>query len=401
MNVPARSAFAVLTPPGRGGIAVVRCVGPSTRHAIETCFRPAGVSRKCVPRGTAKKGSDPNTDKGSDPFFADPFSVGALAYGHIVDAGGLPLDEIILCRAAEETFEVNCHGGPAAVRAVSDRLAELGLEEVDPDTLLALEGVPRLSREARAALRSVWTPLAARILLDQLNGALAQALGEVRARLKAGGGVEAAGLLDELLGRWHSCGRFLAEPPRLVIAGRPNAGKSTLLNRLAGSERAVTSAVPGTTRDTVEAPAALDGVPVLVVDTAGLRDAAGGVEREGIDRARREIDRADLIVYLVDATVGLTGDDAATLRRLGPKGLAVWNKADAVPAPAGALVISALRGDGCAGLVAATLERLGWRAPEPGEGVPFTREHAERLEAARASAPSCAETALAALEPLH
>ena len=376
MNAPARSAFAVLTPPGRGGIAVVRCVGPAARHAIATCFRPA---RKKV-SGT--------------------FSAGALAYGHILDAQGLPLDEIILYRVGKGAFEVNCHGGPAAVRAVSDRLAELGLEEVDPDTLLALEGVPRLEREARAALRSAWTPLAARILLDQLNGALTSALAEVQAQVEAGRGAEAAGLLDALLGRWRTSGRFLAEPPRLVIAGRPNAGKSTLLNRLAGSERAVTSAIPGTTRDYIESPAALDGVPVLVVDTAGLRGAAGGMEREGIDRARREIDRADLVVYLVDATAGLTGDDAETLRRLGAKGLAVWNKADAGPAPAGALAISALRGDGCAGLVAAILERLGWHAPGPGEAVPFLREHAERLESARAAAPSCVEEALAAIQSL-
>ncbi len=131
------------------------------------------------------------------------------------------------------------------------------------------------------------------------------------------------------MARWFTCGRFLADPPRIAIAGRPNAGKSTLLNRLAGSDRALTSPLPGTTRDTVEAEAALEGVPVVLVDTAGLRQAAGSVEREGVERARRELAAAAAVVYLVDATGPVTAEDEAALSPLGPRAVVVWSKADA------------------------------------------------------------------------
>ncbi|MCX5674559.1 MAG: hypothetical protein NTX87_06090, partial [Planctomycetota bacterium] len=157
MMSSAQSAFAVLTPPGRGGIAVIRCIGPGAEAAIARCFRPARAQRQPLP--------------------------GCLAYGHIVDAEGRALDEIILHREGPAAFEVNCHGGPAAVKAVCTLLAALGLAEADADHLLELEGLPRIARQARRALRAATTPLAARILLNQLNGALAAAIREIVAGL--------------------------------------------------------------------------------------------------------------------------------------------------------------------------------------------------------------------------
>ena len=505
------SAFAVLTPAGRGGIAVIRCVGPAADAAIAQCFRPA----------RSKKGAVPFlglSEKGTAPFSADLPQPGQLAYGHITDNEGRPLDEVILhnagtgagrespaashvfsvsagwhghaplrdraCRegavstaaakaplpchpasaftpnkyaasaagsnAAGSIFEVNCHGGPAAVRAVCERLAAAGLREVDADRLMELEGLPRLVRDARRALRKAFTPLAAQILLDQLNGALAGAITEILASLVAGpadpylapgehtGGrtfagdprapppvysrgakystaADALAAIDALLGRWRTCGRFLADPPRIVIAGRPNAGKSTLLNRLVGAERAITSAAPGTTRDYVEAEAALEGAPVILVDTAGLGEAQGEIERQGVERTRRELARAAAVVYLIDAAEGPTPEDEAVLASLGKRALGVLSKIDAagtkaVRAPsvssgarhragesaamregnpdltvgARPLAISALTGEGAAALVAAVLEKVGWRAPGPGEAAPFTADHAEALAAARA-----------------
>jgi len=421
------SAFAVLTPPGRGGIAVIRCIGPGAEAAIARCFRPARTQRQPLP--------------------------GCLAYGHIVDAEGRALDEIILHREGPAAFEVNCHGGPAAVKAVCTLLAALGLAEADADHLLELEGLPRIARQARRALRAATTPLAARILLDQLNGALAAAIREIVAGLapslapgeytggwraadapsaappppplrggsphpprpqcargpslaagaagpetrraelgRAKYGNNALAGLEALLGRWRTCGRLLADPPRIAIAGRPNSGKSTLLNRLVGAERAITSPQPGTTRDTVEAEAALEGVPAVLVDTAGLREASGEIERAGVERARREAARAAVVVYLIDATEGVRPEDEAALDALGDRGLAVWNKIDAGPAAArlaatrrgarDAPAVSALTGDGIPALVAELLARLGWQAPGPGEAVPFTTEQAAALEAA-------------------
>ncbi|MBE3071255.1 MAG: 50S ribosome-binding GTPase, partial [Planctomycetes bacterium] len=275
--------FALLTPPGRGGIAVFRCAGPHCEAALRPCFRP--------------RGRDPLPPPGS------------LACGHVVDADGRPIDEVVLYRAGPDAFEVNCHGGPAAVAAVAERLAAAGLAQVDADRLLEIEGAGPVERAARRALRLARAPLAARILLDQLNGALTAAARRVDADLAAGRTGPAAAGLDALLAAWQACGRHLADPPRIVIAGRPNAGKSTLLNRLAGSDRAITSPAPGTTRDYVEAGAAIEGLPVVFVDTAGLGDARDPVKQDSARRAREQADRAALVVYLIDARQGATADD--------------------------------------------------------------------------------------------
>ncbi|MGB6918071.1 MAG: GTPase, partial [Phycisphaerae bacterium] len=278
--------FSVLTPPGRGGIAVVRCLGPAAPETLAACFRPPGRA-------------------------PDLPAVGRLAYGHFRDADGRPLDEIILYREAETVFEVNCHGGPAAVEAVCRRLADLGLEKVDPDRLLALEGAGPIERDAERMLREARTPLAGRILLDQRNGALARAIERILKALAAGRSAEAGKELDALLERWWGCGRLLASPPRVAVAGPPNVGKSTLVNRLVGAERVITSATPGTTRDYVEADAAIEGLPVVLVDTAGLRETEEHIEREGVTRAHRQVAGAAVVVYLLDAAEGTRPEDAA------------------------------------------------------------------------------------------
>jgi len=342
--------FAHLTAPGRGGIAVIRCVGSAVAEAMQACFRPAACD-------------------GSLP------AVGRLAYGHVLAAAGEVLDEVILHRAGPQVFEVNCHGGPVAVGAVCDRLAALGLVRVEPDALLVAEGARPIEREGRRLLRAVPTERAARVLLDQLGGALGQAVAEVRDALAVGRPAEAVARLDALLDGWRTCGRWLADPPRVAIAGRPNVGKSTLLNRLAGYDRAITAATAGTTRDYVEAVAAFDGLPVLLVDTAGLREAEEAVEREGVTRAREQAAGADLVVYLLDGGEGAAAQDVATLACLGNRALAVWNKADLAPGPLGppaALAVSALAGDGLDALRHQVLERLDYRAPAPGTAALFT-----------------------------
>ncbi|MGB2802661.1 MAG: GTPase, partial [Phycisphaerae bacterium] len=314
-------------------------------------------------------------------------AVGRLAYGHFRDADGRPLDEIILYREAETVFEVNCHGGPAAVEAVCRRLADLGLEKVDPDRLLALEGAGPIERDAERMLREARTPLAGRILLDQRNGALARAIERILKALAAGRSAEAGKELDALLERWWGCGRLLASPPRVAVAGPPNVGKSTLVNRLVGAERVITSATPGTTRDYVEADAAIEGLPVVLVDTAGLRETEEHIEREGVTRAHRQVAGAAVVVYLLDAAEGTRPEDAAALGALGDRAVAAWNKADLAARPLGelgALAVSALNGDGIATLAERILARLGWRPPAAaGEAVPFTAAQAEALERAR------------------
>ncbi len=362
MSGGATSAFAVLTPPGRGGIAVLRCTGPRAADAVCACFRAAGR-------------------------YAEPPEPGRLAYGHVVDADGWPLDEVILYRAAADRFEVNCHGGPAAVRAVRARLAACGLAEVGADELLVLESGPWIERAARRMLREARTPPAARVLVDQLGGALAAEIERAMEALAEERPGEAAEVLDALLARWRTLGRHLARPPRIAVAGRPNVGKSTLLNRLLGMERALTSPQPGTTRDYLDAPASLGGLPAVLVDTAGLRETDDEVERSGVERAGRQAETADLVVYLLDATQGETEEDRSALAALRERALAAWNKIDLAPPPAGgppgARAISALSGNGLSELMGAILARLDYRPAPPGTAVPFTAEQAESLEAAR------------------
>ena len=409
MSAPERSAFAVLTPPGRGGIAVLRCAGPGAEAALGTCFRPARAKKRTLSGDTGGMptrlsawacSQSPEACPRKDGVGMPP--PGCLAYGHIVDADGRPLDEIILCHLAQPpVFEVNCHGGPAAVAAVSRRLSDLGLEPVDADQLLRTQGATPIERDARRLLRAAQTPLAARVLLDQLDGALARALAHMDGCLRQNRADEAVTEIDALLARWRQCGRFLADPPRIVIAGRPNVGKSTLLNRLVGADRAITSPAPGTTRDYVEAEAALDGVPVVLVDTAGLGEGRDALERLGVERARGELARASLVLYLLDASEGAGAEDEAVLRSLGERGLAVWNKVDLAPRPSGAPGVSALLGEGVAALTAAILARLGYQSVAAGDAVPFTAEQAQILADVRQLARTGkADAARRALEGL-
>jgi tRNA modification GTPase len=390
-SLESASAFAVLTPPGRGGIAVIRCVGPAAETALIRCFRHCGTP--ALGRATFREDAQPGAAVPHDLPTA-----GSLAYGHIVDAEDRPLDEVILCHISPLVFEVNCHGGPAPVKAVCERLSQLGLAAVDPDRLMEIEGVPRLVRDARRALRTATTPLAARIILDQLNGALGDAIKNIQlapGEYTGGRAADSAiAQVDALLDRWRTCGQFIAEPPRIVIAGRPNAGKSTLLNRLVGAERAITSPAPGTTRDYVEAEAALEGVPVTLVDTAGLREAGAGIEREGVERARREAARASVVVYLVDAGDGASAEDEAAIKSLDDRVIVALNKADSTtilsrpprrPRAAETVSISALTGEGIAALAAAVLERVGYRPTAAGDAVPFTAAQAEALRTARSA----------------
>jgi tRNA modification GTPase len=188
--------------------------------------------------------------------------------------------------------------------------------------------------------------------------------------------------LREVLGKSRQ-GSLLRSGVHVVLAGRPNVGKSSLLNRLAGEERAIVTDVPGTTRDALREPLQIEGVPLVLVDTAGLRVAADAVERLGIERARRELERADVVLAVFEAATGRVELDDL------PPGAAridVYNKLDLAPgfvAPAGAVAVSARTGEGLERLRAAILRAAGWSAV--GESVFLARErHVRALERAQA-----------------
>jgi tRNA modification GTPase len=188
--------------------------------------------------------------------------------------------------------------------------------------------------------------------------------------------------LEDVLAKSRQ-GSLLRSGIHVVIAGRPNVGKSSLLNRLAGDERAIVTPIAGTTRDALREPIQIDGVPLVVVDTAGLRVSSDVVERLGIERTQRELERADLVLAIFEA-----GEGHAPLQEL-PAGVArieVYNKIDLAPGfvpPAGALAVSARTGEGLEGLRKAILAAAGWSSA--GESVFLARErHLRALESARA-----------------
>jgi tRNA modification GTPase len=350
---------AVLTPPGSGAIAVVAVRGPDAWTVVRRLFRPA--SGRELPA-----------------HFVD----GATWFGKMGPGDG---DEVIVAVTAVEpvpTIEVHCHGGQEVVRMLLDLFRQEGCE------CLTLPSQSWGRRETFASTAWELLPYAktfrtASILLDQANGAFDRALRDIEYLLNEGKLAEGRTTLNSL-SSYAPIGRHLVQPWRLVIAGAPNAGKSSLLNALAGYQRSVVAPIPGTTRDVVTATLAFDGWPVIVSDTAGLREAADSLEQEGVVRARREIEEADLCLWVIDTTSAVP--DPGALRMPGERVLAVLNKVDQPAAWdtalfADAAPVSATTGEGLERLIGRIVEMLVPQAPPPGAAIPFSEECTDAIEA--------------------
>lgn len=350
---------AVLTPDGRGAIAVVRVWGRAALEVADRAFRPL--------RGPGLAETPP----------------GRLRLGRM--GAGLG-DEVVAVRLPGERpeIEVQCHGGPAPLALVLDALVAAGAERARPEDWARQAARSRLAAEAAIDLARAPTVRVAEILLDQTQGALEA---EVRGVILLLGKdpVQAAARLEALMAR-ATIGRRLVEGWRIVLAGRPNVGKSRLLNALAGYERAIVAPVPGTTRDIITVRTALGGWPVELADTAGLRPAADPIEAAGVALARSQHEAADVLLLVLDRSEPLTGADCDLLRAF-PEALVVANKSDLPaawgPSASGWLTVSAERGDGIDGLIAALTRRLVPEPPPPGAGVPFREEQVRHLEEAR------------------
>ena len=332
---------------------------------------------------------------GSIQLVAAQFSNTALAEapghtahtGWIVDAAGARVDQVVATvfrapRSAtgEDTVEITTHGGDAAPAAVLRVLLAAGAWPAEAGAFTQrafLNGKLDLAQaEAVADLIHATSARAARAAVQQLQGRIGEVVAEVRERLVetaalvaleldfADEDVEFAdradvarrldatdALLEELLSSAR-LGALVRSGAVVVLAGRPNAGKSTLANALAGRERSIVSDIPGTTRDAVETDVAIGGLRMSLVDTAGLRETADRVEAEGTRRARAAVDSADALLYVADATRGLDAEEVSDLARLAAERpdlpvLRVASKADLLgDAPphetlAGALRVSA------------------------------------------------------------
>jgi tRNA modification GTPase len=217
----------------------------------------------------------------------------------------------------------------------------------------------------------------ASILLDQLNGAFATEVRRILGLLETDP-PSATEPLRRLAELGNTVGRHLIEPWKVVVAGPPNVGKSSLVNALAGYQRSVVSEVAGTTRDAVSVRTAFDGWPIELIDTAGLRDAAG-VEAEGIERARRVLAEADLVVWL--QIFGTLGDVHPPKSRFST---IVWNKSDLATTPLPGIAVSAMTGAGIPQLAEEIVARL-VPNPPPGVAAPFSPQLAALVEGANAA----------------
>ena len=276
-------------------------------------------------------------------------------------------------------WEVHCHGGAAAASAILDDLVALGAECRPAEAWGDDDGAPSVAAEATALLADVDAPRGARILCRQLAGALDGEFAHIAGLVEEGSVRAAVGRADRLR-RAARVGLRLAEPWRVVVTGRVNVGKSSLVNALAGHARSLVSPHPGTTRDVIETQVVLGGWSLVLVDTAGLRDphdlVDGATERAGISRGQRAAAGADLVIQVVERGIGEAACD----------GLVVWSKADLQPmhaVPEGVIATSSHTGAGLESLAAAVVARLVPEAEEPGlldGAVPFLPRHLELLD---------------------
>ncbi len=347
-----RSRVALLTPRGRGAVATIAVSGSEAATVVDRFFRSA----------TKRTLADAPTN--------------TILFGRWNGESG---EEVVVCRTDVEQVEIHCHGGLAAADAIVETLQAAGASLEDANASLVRRARGRLEADALAMLPHARTLRCAAILHDQACGAMR----EVLERIITSNDIALAEL-DTLISR-SVIGRHLVEPFRVVIGGAPNVGKSSLVNALVGYQRAIVFDEPGTTRDAVTAVTALEGWPVELCDTAGMRDEAESVEQLGIERAVERLDAADCRVLVFDRSRPWTEADAAMLSQW-PDALIVHNKADlsgnVTARPAG-LAVSALSGEGIDALIAAIVERLVPIAPTPGIAVPISNEQVEALIEAR------------------
>ncbi len=329
---------AIATPPGQGGVGIIRVSGSKVWKIADEIFQSS---------------EKPSAAKG-----------GTFLHGKVVAADGTEIDEALclIFRApksytGDDTIEIQGHGGLVVLKKILRRCLGAGARMAEPGEFTKrafLNGkMDLVQAEAVADLIHAQSDRAAKAALEQLEGGLSRqftalydglmviaadietTLDFVEDELPEDVFPNLGKKLDEsfhyletLLATWDE-GRLLREGARVVIMGRPNAGKSTLFNALLGHDRAIVTALPGTTRDVLEETFILDGIPLRILDTAGLRETECLIEQEGIRRARAHSVTADIAVYLIDSSQPVSDEDAEYLAKLDPeRTVIVLNKAD-------------------------------------------------------------------------
>ncbi|HTL56516.1 MAG TPA: tRNA uridine-5-carboxymethylaminomethyl(34) synthesis GTPase MnmE [Candidatus Limnocylindrales bacterium] len=397
---------AIATPLGEAGLAIIRLSGPAALEIADRCFQPA-----------AKPGIKPSAATSH-----------TIHFGHIVHKGQI-VDEVLLSVmhaprtfTREHAIEITCHGGMLPAKLVLEAVLISGARLAEPGEFTRrafLNGRLDLAQaEAVADLIHSRTELALRAANEQLAGKLSRRINELRDQaLKILAHVEAhidfpeediapatraqlvarledsIRYMDDLL-RTADEGQILRRGIRAAIVGRPNAGKSSLLNQLLGRDRAIVSAIPGTTRDTIEETANIRGLPVIFIDTAGLREARDEIELEGIRRGRESLSNAEFILHVFDASESFIAADQTFLTEFATKKrILVRNKIDLqskleIPALLNTSVVDVccLTGQGIEQLKEA-IKGLAWSGELRAEmlEVMINSRHQDALQRARAA----------------
>ncbi|HNP35791.1 MAG TPA: tRNA uridine-5-carboxymethylaminomethyl(34) synthesis GTPase MnmE [Woeseiaceae bacterium] len=384
---------AAATPPGAGGVGIVRISGPGVRE-----FAPSLIGSLPPPRVASLRvlsaADGTGIDHGIALYFPQPASF-----------------------TGEDVLELHAHGGPIVLAMIIEAAIALGARRAEPGEFskraFLNDKLDLVQAEAIADLIASGTRQAARAALRTLSGEFSQALGllaanltKLRVHVEAAidfpeeeidflndrsllARIEACSVEFENLLRGASAGRVLRDGFQLVIVGKPNAGKSSLMNRLSGTDTAIVTGIAGTTRDILRETVNLDGLSVELVDTAGLREDPGVVEKEGIRRAREAMLQADAVLWLQDATDSQPDPTAADLPGDVPV-LVLRNKSDLAGFAPGdsdsvndVLCISALTGEGLDELRERIKQLAGYR--HEGEGAFTARQrHVEALQLAAA-----------------
>jgi tRNA modification GTPase len=400
----ADTIVAAATPPGRGGIGIVRVSGPKAPEIAAVMLGELPVARRATFARFVDAGQQP-IDAGLALFFPSPHSY-----------------------TGEHVLELHGHGGPVVMEALVVRILELGARRAQPGEFTQRaflnDKLDLAQAESIADLIDAGSREAAQAAMRSLQGefsAMVQGLTEAVIELRTY--VEAAidfpeeevdfladRQLDERLqiirdhfgGVEQSArqGRILRDGMTVVIAGRPNAGKSSLLNRLAGYDAAIVAAVPGTTRDVLRERIAIDGMPLHVLDTAGLRQGGDEIEEEGIRRAHEEMKRADRVLFVVDTATDPSGKAFAEERARLPRDVPVtlvFNKcdlstgiplADTIAGPP-RITMSALNGTGLDVLRNHLKACMGYATTEAGM-VSARQRHLDALGRARSAVEQAA-----------
>lgn len=351
---------ALLTPRGRGAVATVQIV--AEQESLDRL---------------------PFSAVNTKPLSLQPLN--RIVFGRWGDVVG---EDVVVCRQAKDVVEVHCHGGDVAVDRILGDLESSGCRIVGWQELARCR-TSVLAAELDEAVSNALTLKAADFLLAQRNGCFAEALASIETQLTdSDDHVAIVEELDAMLA-WSDFGNHLTEPWKVVLAGRPNVGKSSLINALVGYARAIVSEVPGTTRDLVTAETAFDGWPVRLIDTAGQRESNDSIESIGIELARRELEAADCAAILLDVSQPIDAFDRELMNAApAPDCIVVAHKCDlavhpAAEIPGNAIRVSSIDSIGIRDLTNSIVNRLVPRTPSIDTALPVTARQTRCLLAIR------------------